>query len=78
VSLLEAQAAMKRPSFDGRSVNEVIGRMEGLLFLNNEGKDLSQEDQHVLDCANANAFIKLYNTAMLRLRSVHDHKHQKA
>ena len=70
VSLSEAQAAMKRPSFDGRSANEVIGRMEDLLFLKNEGKDLSQEDQHVLDCANA--FIKLYNTAMLRLRSVHD------
>jgi hypothetical protein len=41
VSLSEAQAALKRPSFDGRSANEVIGRMEDLLFLKNEGNELS-------------------------------------
>jgi hypothetical protein len=70
VSLSEAQAALQRPSFDGRSANEVIGRMEDLVFLKNEGNELSQEDHHVLDCANL--YIKLYNTAMKRMTAVHD------
>jgi hypothetical protein len=44
--------------------------MEDLLFLKNEGNELSQEDHHVLDCANS--YIKLYNTAMKRMTAVHD------
>jgi len=70
VSLSEAQAAMKRPSFDGRSANEVIGRMEDLLLLKNLGKELSPEDRNVLDAANK--FIKLYNTAMERMVKASD------
>ena len=70
VSLSEAQAAMKRPSFDGRSANEVIGRMEDLLYLKNLGGELSREDKNVLDAANK--FIQLCNTAMERMAVAED------
>ena len=68
VKLSESQSAMKRPSFDGRSAGLVIGSMRVLVQLKNLGGQPTEEDQHVIDCADA--FVELYNCAMERLDDV--------